>query len=81
MSFNPTANLNGVLSGPLSSSRLVSGTVCLVDMRDLRNEWVIWVRICEHGADGEKDCLFVSKHSDKGKIRGIPLDMVRAGDH
>jgi hypothetical protein len=51
----PAPNLDSILARPLPGSSLVSGSVCLVDMCDLRNERVVGVGICEHRADGEED--------------------------
>jgi hypothetical protein len=47
--------LDGVLSGPFSSSRFISGTIGLVDVCDFRDERVIRVGVCKHRADREED--------------------------
>jgi hypothetical protein len=44
---------NSVLASPFASRRLVPGAVRLVDMRDLGNQRVIRVGVCEHRADRE----------------------------
>lgn len=48
--------LDGVLPSPLPRGSLVSGAVSLVDVRNLGHQWVVGVRVREHGADGEKHC-------------------------
>lgn len=49
--------LDGVLASPLTGRRLVSCSVGLVDVGDFGYEWIVRVRICKHGADGEEDCM------------------------
>lgn len=49
--------LDGVLAGPLPSSRLVPGPIGLVHVCDLGHKRIIGVRVRQHGADREKDCL------------------------
>jgi hypothetical protein len=46
--------LDGVLSGPLSSCRLVARTVGLVHVCDFRDERVVWVGIRQHRADAKE---------------------------
>lgn len=48
---------DSVLAGPLASSRLVPGTVSLVDVGDLGHQRVVGVGICEHRADGKEDYI------------------------
>lgn len=43
------------LACPFASGRLVTRSVSLVQMRDVRNQWVVWVGVGEQGADGEQD--------------------------
>jgi hypothetical protein len=47
--------LDRIFTGPFSSSCLVSGTVGLVDVCDLRNQWVIGIRVGQHGADRQQN--------------------------
>jgi hypothetical protein len=54
------STLDGVLSGPLPGGGLVASAVGLVDMCDLGDERVVGVGVCEHGADGEEHCVYVS---------------------
>jgi hypothetical protein len=46
---------DSVLAGPLASSRLVPGTVSLVDVGNLGHQRVVRVGICEHRADGKEN--------------------------
>ena len=48
-------SLDGVLPGPLPGSRLVPGTIGLVDVRDLGDERIVGVGVGEHRADREQD--------------------------
>jgi len=48
-----TLLLDGEFSRPLSGSSLVSCSVSLVDVGDFRNERVIGIGVCEHGANGQ----------------------------
>jgi len=48
-------SLDGVFASPLSSSGFVTSAVGLVYVGDLRDERVVWVGICQHGADGEQN--------------------------
>ena len=45
---------HSILAGPLSGGGLVLRAVSLVDVSDLRYEWVIRVSISKQGADGEQ---------------------------
>ena len=65
--INISIPLDGVLASPLSGCRLVSCSVGLVDVGDFGYEWIVRVRICEHGANGEEDCVFVSEAVEKFK--------------
>lgn len=47
-----SAALDSVLPSPLSCGGLVARAVGLVDVCDFRHQRVVWVRVCEHGADG-----------------------------
>lgn len=49
------AHSDSVFPGPFTSCCLVSGTVGLVHMGNLGNEWVVRVWVSEHRADREKD--------------------------
>jgi hypothetical protein len=62
------STLDGVLPGPLPGGGLVAGAVGLVDMCDLGNEGVVGVGVCEHGANGEEDCMCVSMSSVQRSI-------------
>merc|ERR1719189_2147491 len=44
----------GVLLDPLARGLVMLGSVFLVDLRDLRHEGVVWIRICEEGRDGKQ---------------------------
>merc|ERR1719189_3056742 len=44
----------GVLLDPLARGLVMLGPVFLVDLRDLRHEGVVWIRVCEEGRDGEQ---------------------------
>lgn len=46
--------LDGVLSSPLPSCGLVSGSVSLVDMGNLGHKRIVRVGVCQHRADGQK---------------------------
>lgn len=46
---------DGILSSPLSSSVLISGSIILVEVCNLRHERVIGVGVGEQGADGQQD--------------------------
>lgn len=45
---------NSVLPCPLASCRLVTGSVSLVDVRDLGHKRIVRVGVCEHRANGEQ---------------------------
>lgn len=47
--------LDSILAGPFTGRRLVTLTIRLVDVCDLRHKRIVGVRIGEHGADGEED--------------------------
>jgi hypothetical protein len=49
--------LDGVLAGPFSCRVFVTRAVWLVDVCDFRDERIIRIRVCEHGANGEQDCV------------------------
>jgi hypothetical protein len=49
-------HLDCIFTSPLSSRRLVSGAVGLVDVSDFRYERIVRVRVCKHGADREENC-------------------------
>jgi len=46
--------LNCVLPGPLSGSGLVAGAVCFVDVSDFGHQGVVWIRVGEHGTNGQQ---------------------------
>ncbi len=52
----PVVGLDGVLPRPLPRRCLVPRPVRLVHVGDFRNERIVRVWVCEHGADREKDC-------------------------
>ena len=58
-----SSHLDGVLAGPLASGSLVAGTVGLVNVGDLWDEWVVWVWVGEHRANRKENCRIVSIHS------------------
>ena len=74
------SNLDGVLPGPLPRCGLISCSVGLVDVGNLGDKRVVGVGVSEHRADGEENCL-ISRHKRRGPMDGIPLEIVRAGDH
>lgn len=47
--------LDCVLASPLPSCSLISRAVGLVDVCDFRNEGIIRIRVCQHGADRQED--------------------------
>lgn len=47
--------LDSVLPRPLTSRSLVPRPVCLIDVCDLRDKWVVGVRIREHRAYRKED--------------------------
>lgn len=47
--------LDGVLPGPLPRGRLVTSAVGLVDMRDLRDQRVVGVRVGQHRANRKQN--------------------------
>lgn len=47
--------LDGVLASPLHRSRVVLGTVLLVDVGNLGHQRVVGVGVRQHGADGQED--------------------------
>ena len=49
------ARLNSILPRPLASRSLVTGPICFVDVRNLRNQRVIRVGVRQHGADGQQN--------------------------
>lgn len=48
MAIDLLVTLDCVFAGPLAGGRLISWAVGLVDVRDLRNQRVVRVGICEH---------------------------------
>lgn len=46
--------LDGEFTGPFSSCGLVPGSVGLVDVCNLGNQWVVWIRICQHRANRQE---------------------------
>lgn len=46
---------DSVLASPLTSRRFVPRAVGLVDVGNLGHERVVWVGVCEHGADRKQD--------------------------
>lgn len=78
-----SSHLDGVLAGPLSGGGLVAGTVGLVNVSDLWDEWVVWVWVGEHGANRKENCRIVSIRGRFQRLlcRNVPLEMVNAGDH
>jgi hypothetical protein len=63
------------ITSPFPCGGFVSGPVCFVDVRDFGDEGVVWVGVGEHRADGEEDYI------RRMKEWGVPLEIVRAGDH
>lgn len=49
--------LNCIFARPFSSCGVVPGTVCLVNVGNLRHQWVVGVGVCEHGADRQENCV------------------------
>jgi len=47
--------LDRIFSGPFARRGFVAAAVGLVDVCDFGYEWVVGVRVGEHGADGEED--------------------------
>lgn len=50
---------DGVFASPFASGSFISGTISLVDMRNLGNQGIIGVGVCKHRADREQhfgDC-------------------------
>lgn len=78
-----SSHLDGVLAGPLSGGGLVAGTVGLVNVGDLWDEWVVRVWVGEHRANRKENCRIVSirGRSRRRLWQNIPLEMVNAGDH
>lgn len=85
-----SAHLDGVLPGPLAGRGLVAGAVGFVHVCDLRHQWVVRVRVCEHGANGEEDCntlrqrLFTWCRSPQPLPDSdfyVPFEIVSAGLH
>lgn len=74
--------LDSVFPSPFPRRRFVPRAVGLVHVRDLRNQRIVWVRVGEHGADGEEDYARVS-HLARLQIciKLVPLEIVRAGLH
>lgn len=93
LSSSHCRGLDGVLSSPLPRGGFVSGAIGLVDVGDLRHQRVVWVRVCEHGADGEEDCSFTVSACISMSIKvpslsfllsadiDLPFEIVRAGLH
>lgn len=53
--INPrVAHLDSILLGPLSSSGLILRSVRLVNVSNLRDQWVIGVGVSQQGANGQK---------------------------
>jgi len=47
--------LNGVFASPFSSRGFVASAVRFVHVGNFWNEWVVWVGVRQHGADGEQN--------------------------
>ena len=41
-----TMSAHGILDRPLARRLLVTRLICFVDVGNLWNQWVIWVRVC-----------------------------------
>uniref|UniRef100_A0A2P2LWB3 Uncharacterized protein MANES_05G205200 n=1 Tax=Rhizophora mucronata TaxID=61149 RepID=A0A2P2LWB3_RHIMU len=46
---------HGIFLGPGPSSSLILGFICLVNVSNLRHQRIIWIRICQQGADRQKN--------------------------
>ena len=44
-----------ILSSPLFSCCIVLVSIRLVDMCNFRYKRIVWIRVCQHRADGEQD--------------------------
>ncbi|RZS06632.1 hypothetical protein BHM03_00037328 [Ensete ventricosum] len=72
---------------PAPSSGLVSHTIVLAQMSDLRHQRIIWVWIREQGAYGQQhlDVAFIKEEEEEEKktacVNHLTLDMVKAGLH
>lgn len=59
-------SLGSELSGPFSCGGFVAGSIGLVHVSDLGNQWIIWVGVCEHRADGQENCLGLASVHEHG---------------
>lgn len=48
-------NLHGILAGPLSCCTIVSLSVSLEQLCNIRYKWIIWIRISQKGANAQKN--------------------------
>jgi len=78
--------LDSIFACPFAGCGLVSGTVCFVDVGDLRDERIIRIGVCEHGANGQQDfgdceCWtpLVSQYIKADASVGVDVRMVNAG--
>lgn len=77
---------DSVLAGPFTGGGFISGTIGLVDMRNLRNQRVVGIRVCEHRADREehfRDCEsrtpLVSQDVKTDTAVGVDVGVIDSG--